>query len=390
MCGSTRSCRRSTTIRASWNWRSSSVTTRWTSIRTSSDGATSSAVRRPRGPRWHGCRSGRTFPATLSVPAAPARNTSTAMAPSFESAALQLLHAVLVVAVAPALTGIVRLVKSRLTGKRGAPLWQPYRDLWRLLRKEAVVAESASWLFRVAPYLTFAAIWLGAALIPAFTTDLLLGPSVDLIVLVALLGGARFFTALAGLDVGTSRELMIASLAEPAMLMVIFTVSLLVGTTSLSLIAVTLIKYPVGLRVSLALGLVAIVMVAIAENARVPVDNPATHLELTMVHEAMILEYSGRHLALMEAAAMVKLLLYLSLIACIFAPFGMALPAAGAHALGIGLLAWLAKMVLGAVLLGLFETSIAKMCVFRVSEFLAAALLLGLLATIFLYVSKGL
>src|SRR5882724_916121 len=397
MCGSTRNCRRSTTIRASWNWRSSSVTTHWTSIRTSSDGATSSAAPRPRGPRWHGCRSGRTFPATPPVPAAPARNTSTAMAPSFESAALQLLHAVIVVAVAPALTGIVRLLKSRLTGKRGAPLWQPYRDLWRLLRKEAVVAESASWLFRVAPYLTFAAIWLGAALIPAFTTDLLLGPSVDLIVLVALLGGARFFTALAGLDVGTSfggigssRELMIASLAEPAMLMVIFTVSLLVGTTSLSLIAVTLIKYPVGLRVSLALGLVAIVMVAIAENARVPVDNPATHLELTMVHEAMILEYSGRHLALMEAAAMVKLLLYLSLIACIFAPFGMALPAAGAHALGIGLLAWLAKMVLGAVLLGLFETSIAKMRVFRVSEFLAAALLLGLLATIFLYVSKGL
>jgi len=314
-----------------------------------------------------------------------------------ESAALQLLHAVLVVAVAPALTGIARLVKSRLTGKRGAPLSQPYRDLWRLLRKEAVVAESASWLFRVAPYVTFAAIWLGAALIPAFTADLLLGPSVDLIVLVALLGGARFFTALAGLDVGTSfggigssRELMIASLAEPAMLMVIFTVSLLVGTTSLAHIAIALLGTSVGLRVSLGLGLVAIVMVAIAENARVPVDNPATHLELTMVHEAMILEYSGRHLALMEAAAMLKLLLYLSLIACIFAPFGMALPAAGARALGIGLLAWLAKMVLGAVLLGLFETSIAKMRVFRVSEFLAAALLLGLLATIFLYVSKGL
>jgi formate hydrogenlyase subunit 4 len=314
-----------------------------------------------------------------------------------ESAGLQLLHALLVVAVAPGLTGIVRLVKSRLTGKRGAPIWQPYRDLWRLLRKEAVVAETASWLFRVAPYLTFAAIWLGAALIPAFSTDLLLGPSVDLIVLVALLGGARFFTALAGLDVGTSfggigssRELMIASLAEPAMLMVIFTVSLLVGTTSLAIIAAKLLGTSVGLRVSLGLGLVAIVMVAIAENARVPVDNPATHLELTMVHEAMILEYSGRHLALMEAAAMLKLLLYLSLIACIFAPFGMALPAAAASALGVGLLAWLAKMIVGAMLLGLFETAIAKMRVFRVSEFLAAALLLGLLATIFLYVSKGL
>jgi len=244
-----------------------------------------------------------------------------------ETTALQLLHALLMVAAAPALTGVVRLVKSRLTGKRGAPIWQPYRDLWRLLRKEAVVAETASWLFRVAPYMTFAAIWLGASLIPAFTTDLLLGPTADLIALVALLGGARFFTALAGLDVGTSfggigtsRESMIASLAEPAMLMVIFTVSLLVGTTSLPHIATTLLDTSVGLRVSLALGLVAITMVAIAENARVPVDNPATHLELTMVHEAMVLEYSGRHLALVEAAAMLKLLLYMSLIACIFAP----------------------------------------------------------------------
>src|SRR6185312_3213701 len=241
----------------------------------------------------------------------------------------------------------------------------------------------ASWLFRIAPYLTFAAIWLGAALIPAFSTDLLLGPSVDLIVLVALLGGARFFTALAGLDVGTSfggigssRELMIASLAEPAMLMVIFTVSLLVGTTSLAIIAAKLLGTSVGLRVSLGLGLVAIVMVAIAENARVPVDNPATHLELTMVHEAMILEYSGRHLALMEAAAMLKLLLYLSLIACIFLPFGMA-QGDGAAALVRGLGLYLAKLAGGAVILALFETSLAKMRVFRVSEFLAAALLLG-------------
>jgi formate hydrogenlyase subunit 4 len=318
------------------------------------------------------------------------------MAPLFESAALQLLHALLVVAVAPALTGIVRLVKSRLTGKRGAPIWQPYRDLWRLLRKEAVVAETASWLFRVAPYMTFAAIWLGAALIPAFSTDLLLGPSVDLIVLVALLGGARFFTALAGLDVGTSfggigssRELMIASLAEPAMLMVIFTVSLLVGTTSLAIIAAKLLGTSVGLRVSLGLGLVAIVMVAIAENARVPVDNPATHLELTMVHEAMILEYSGRHLALMEAAAMLKLLLYLSLIACIFAPWGVATAGQGFTAYAIGLASYALKLAVGGALLGIFETVTAKMRVFRVSDFLGAALMLGLLAALLLFVSRS-
>ena len=309
---------------------------------------------------------------------------------------LQLLHMALVLALAPGVTGIVRKLKARLLGRRGPPVIQPYRDLVRLLRKDAVVAHSASWLFRVTPYLVFTTIWLGASLIPTFTTNLLLGPTADLIALVALLGSARFFMALAGLDVGTSfggigasREMMIASLAEPAMLMVIFTVSLLVGSTSLSAIADFLLSHPVGLRVSLGLGLIALMIVAIAENARVPVDNPATHLELTMVHEAMILEYSGRHLALMEAAAMLKLLLYISLIACIFLPFGMA-QGDGAEALARGLGSYLAKLLGGAVILALFETSLAKMRVFRVSEFLAAALLLGLLAMILLYVTKGL
>jgi formate hydrogenlyase subunit 4 len=309
---------------------------------------------------------------------------------------LQVLHMALVLLLAPGLTGLVRTLKARMMGRRGPPLLQPYRDLLRLLRKEAVVADSASWLFRVTPYLVFTAIWLGAALIPSFATQLLLGPTADLIALVALLGTARFFTALAGLDVGTSfggigssREVMIASLAEPAMLLVIFTVSLLIGSTSLSVIAGYLLAHPVGLRVSLALGLIALVIVAIAENARVPVDNPATHLELTMVHEAMILEYSGRHLALMEAAAMLKLLLYVSLIACIFLPFGMA-SGTSVGAIGIGLGTYLAKLAGGGVLLAVFETSLAKMRVFRVSEFLAAALLFGLLAMILLYVTKGL
>ena len=309
---------------------------------------------------------------------------------------LQLLHMALVLALAPGVTGIVRKLKARLVGRRGPPVIQPYRDLVRLVRKDAVVAHSASWLFRVTPYLVFTAIWLGASLIPTFTTNLLLGPTADLIALVALLGSARFFTALAGLDVGTSfggigasREMMIASLAEPAMLMVIFTASLLIGSTSLSVIADFLISHPVGLRVSLGLGLIALMIVAIAENARVPVDNPATHLELTMVHEAMILEYSGRHLALMEAAAMLKLLLYISLIACIFLPFGMA-QGDGAAALARGLGSYVVKLAGGAAILALFETSLAKMRVFRVSEFLAAALLLGLLAMILLYVTKGL
>jgi formate hydrogenlyase subunit 4 len=189
--------------------------------------------------------------------------------------------------------------------------------------------------------------------------------------------------------IGASREMMIASLAEPAMLMVVFTVSLLIGSTSLATISEFVVMNPLGLRISLAMGLVALTMVAIAENGRVPIDNPATHLELTMVHEAMVLEYSGRHLALIEAAAMLKLLLYVSLIIAIFAPFGVAIGGA-LPAIAIGLLAYLVKVALGGALLGVFETSIAKMRVFRYSEFLGGAFLLGLLAVLLLYVSQSL
>ncbi len=310
---------------------------------------------------------------------------------------LQLVQFLLVLALAPGITGLVRKTKARLLGRRGPGILQPYRDLVRLLRKEAVIADNASWVFRFAPYLTFTALWLAAALIPTFAQRLPLSPIADLIALVAIIGGGRFAMALAGLDIGTSfggigssREMMIAALAEPAMLLVTFTAALLLGTTSLPDIAGQLATTSVGLRVSLGLGLVALVMVAIAENARVPVDNPATHLELTMVHEAMILEYSGRHLAMMEAAAMVKLLLFLSLIACLFAPWGMAIGAPTADSVALGLATYLGKVVLLALLLALFEISIAKMRVFRVGEFLATAMLLGMLAVIFLFVTKGL
>jgi formate hydrogenlyase subunit 4 len=308
---------------------------------------------------------------------------------------LQLLQLALLVVLAPLLTGLVRKVKARLNARIGPGLLQPYRDLLRLLRKEVVLAPNASWLFRSSPYLIFAAVWLAAAIVPTFATGLLLSRTADLIALVALLGSARFLLALAGMDVGTafggigaSREMMIASLAEPAMLMVTFTVALVVRSTSLPQIAEFLLTHNVGLRISLLLGLLSLIMVAIAENARIPVDNPATHLELTMVHEAMILEYSGRHLALIEAASMLKLLLYISLIAAIFAPWGMAVGAMSAGNLVLGVAAYLGKLALGGVLLGVFETSIAKMRVFRVGEFLGGALLLGLLAAIFLYVSQ--
>ena len=310
---------------------------------------------------------------------------------------VQGLQMLLVLLLAPLLTGFVRKVKARLLLRQGPPLIQPYRDLARLLRKEVVLADNASWLFRVSPYLIFAATWVAASLVPTFRTGLLFSWSADLIAIIALLGSARFFLALAGLDVGTSfggigssREVMIASLAEPAMIMIVFTVALIAGSTQLSTMATFLVSSQVGLRVSLGLALIALIMVAIAENARIPVDNPATHLELTMVHEAMVLEYSGRHLALIELSASLKLLLYVSLIACLFAPWGLMPPDGGIALLAIGVVAYIAKLAAGGFLLALFETSIAKMRVFRVPEFMGAALMLGLLATLLLFVSRSL
>jgi formate hydrogenlyase subunit 4 len=182
---------------------------------------------------------------------------------------------------------------------------------------------------------------------------------------------------------------MIASLAEPAMMMIVFTVSLLAGTTQLSAVAEFMLNSQVGLRVSLGLALMALIMVGIAENARIPVDNPATHLELTMVHEAMVLEYSGRHLALIELASSLKLLLYISLLACIFTPWGVAAPQGGALAIATGIASYVAKVAICGTLLALFETSVAKMRVFRVGEFLGGALMLGLLGVVLLFVSRA-
>ncbi|HEY7758932.1 MAG TPA: NADH-quinone oxidoreductase subunit H [Burkholderiales bacterium] len=309
----------------------------------------------------------------------------------------QFVQMALVLALAPLLTGFVRKLKARLLRRRGPPVLQPYRDLLRLLRKEVVLAENASWLFRAAPYLIFATTWVAAALVPTFATGLLYSWSADLIAIIALLGSARFLLALAGMDAGTSfggigssREVMIASLAEPAMLLIAFTVALVAGSTQLSTVAAFMGSPDVGLRVSLGMAAIALVMVAIAENARIPVDNPATHLELTMVHEAMVLEYSGRHLAMIEFASFLKLLLYVSLIACLFAPWGLAPPRAGAGAYALGVAAWLGKLAVAGALLALFETAIAKMRVFRVPEFLGAALMLGLLATLLMFVSRSL
>jgi formate hydrogenlyase subunit 4 len=311
--------------------------------------------------------------------------------------AIQGAQMLLVLLLAPLLTGFVRKVKARLLRRRGPSLIQPYRDLLRLMRKEVVLADNASWLFRVTPYLIFAATWVAAALIPTFAAGLTFSWTADLIAIVALLGSARFFLTLAGMDVGTSfggigssREVMIASLAEPAMLLIVFSLALVAGATQLSTVAAFMGSPQVGLRVSLGMSLIALVMVAVAENARIPVDNPSTHLELTMVHEAMVLEYSGRHLAMIESAAFLKLLLYVSLISCVFLPWGLASAGAGPKSLLLGAVTYLGKLAVCAILLAIFETAIAKMRVFRVPDFLGAALMLALLATLLRFVSRSL
>ncbi len=310
--------------------------------------------------------------------------------------AAQLAHLALMLAAAPLLAGLLRRFGARLQGRIGPPVLQSWRDLVRLARKQPVLAENASPLFTAAPFVHFAAVATAAALVPSYTLGMAGAPAADLLVIAGLLGLARAVLALAAMDVGTafggigaSREMTFAVFAEPALLLVFVTYALLAGTTNLDAVAVLLREGTLGLRVSIGLALVATMAVAIAECSRMPVDNPSGHLELSMVHEAMVLEYSGRHLALIEAAAGLKLLVWFSLIGVLSAPFGAGSAEVGVLSWPLGLLAWAGKTVLLAGALAVFETAIAKMRVFRVPEFLGVALLLGLLAAVFLFVSTG-
>jgi formate hydrogenlyase subunit 4 len=294
-------------------------------------------------------------------------------------------QALLYLMLAPLLVGWVRKVKAWLQNRRGAGVLQPYRDLYKLFGKEARVAHTASPVFRVAPYIVFVTTWLAAATVPLVAAKLPTAVIADVIVLVGLLALSRFFLALAGMGVGTafggmgaSREMLISALAEPAMLLAVFTLALAAHTTNLASIIDAQLAAGLVLRPSLLFALGALVLVALAETGRIPVDNPATHLELTMIHEAMILEYSGRHLALMEWAAQIKLLLYGVLIVNIFFPWGIAL-SLGPEALAFGLAAVSAKLLALGAALAVMETVLAKMRVFRVPAFLNLALLLALL-----------
>lgn len=296
-----------------------------------------------------------------------------------------LLQALLYAALAPLLSGWVRKVKAVLQNRRGSPILQPYLDLRKLFAKEARVAHTASPLFRAAPYVVFVATWLAATAVPLVATGLPTAAIADIIVLVGLLALARFFLVLAGMDIGTafggmgaSREMLVSALAEPALLLAVFTLAMSAHSTNLASVVDYHVTSSFMLRPSFLFVLGGLLLVIVAETCRIPVDNPDTHLELTMIHEAMLLEYSGRHLALMEWAAQIKLALFGALIANIFFPWGIAQSLAPAE-LGLGLIAIVFKLLLLGVVLAVGETVLAKMRLFRVPAFLNLALLLSLL-----------
>ena len=298
---------------------------------------------------------------------------------------LQLLQVVVGLALAPLLGGWVNQCRAWLQNKSAPPLWQPYRQLSKLFHKEVVLAHNASPLFRAVPYILVACMALACAIIPTLSTDLPFAPAADAIALVGIFALARVFISLAGMDIGTAfgslgarREMLIGFLAEPALLMVFFTASLISRSTSLATIVETLAHREFAIYPSLAFAGVAFTMVSLAENARVPVDNPATHLELTMIHEAMILEYSGRHLALVEWAAALKLYAYSCLGLALFFPWGIP-EGVGLANFVVAAPALLGKLAIGGFLLALIETLSAKMRIFRAPEFLGTAFLLAVL-----------
>ena len=298
----------------------------------------------------------------------------------------QLLEIAIAIALAPLLGGWINQCRAWLQNKSAPSLWQPYRLLHKLFHKESMLAHHASPLFRAAPYLVFGCMVLACAIVPTLSTDLPLAPAADAIALVGLLALARVFISLAAMDIGTAfgtlgarREMLVGFLAEPALLMVMFSASLISQSTSLTTIVETLAHREFVIYPGLAFAGVAFVMVALAENARVPVDNPSTHLELTMIHEALILEYSGRHLALVEWAASLKLFAYSCIGLALFCPWGVA-EAQAPVAMLLALPVLVGKLAVGGLLLAVLETLSAKMRIFRVPEFLGTAFLLAVMA----------
>ncbi|CAJ37477.1 respiratory chain complex I subunit 1 family protein [Methanocella arvoryzae] len=306
--------------------------------------------------------------------------------------ALIVLQSAFIVAISPLITGVIRKLKALMQSRKGASVFQPYFDLYKLFRKESVVSSNASWVFHLTPYVCMAAVLVAVLMVPVISTTSLSFMG-DLIVVVYMLTMMRFFMALSALDtgsafggMGSSREMTISAIAEPTMLLAIFTMALIAGTTSLGDISYQLSVNGLELiRPSLFLGFAALFIVTLAENARVPVDNPATHLELTMIHEGMILEYSGKQLALMELSSMVKLALFLTILANVFLPWGIATSLAPAG-LAIGLVALLVKILIMAGAIAYIESCMAKLRLFRLPNLLTVSFTLALLAVMSYYI----
>jgi formate hydrogenlyase subunit 4 len=299
--------------------------------------------------------------------------------------ALQVLQSILVVLIAPLVMGWVNVCRAWLQNRSAPSVWLPYYTLAKLFHKDAIIAHTASPLFRWMPYVLFGCMWLAAGIVPVLATDLPFAPAADIIALVGVFAMARVATALAAMDTGTAfgglgarREMMVGFLAEPAMLMTLFTAAFISGSTQLATIVDTLAHREFAIYPSLAFAGVAFLMVLLAENARIPVDNPTTHLELTMIHEAMILEYSARHLALIEWAVAIKLVAYMTIGFALFLPWGIA-PAGDWGALPLALAALAAKLALAGAGLAFLETLLAKMRIFLVAEFLSTAFMLAVL-----------
>lgn len=288
---------------------------------------------------------------------------------------------------APGLVGFIRWMKARLQDRRGPSILQPYYDLRKFFGKEVIVSRNASWLFRFTPYLLFSTTLAVTLLVPLVAAPLPLDSAGDLLMVVYLLLLGTFFLALAGLDPGTafggmgaSREMTIAAIAEPTMALSIFSLALGAGSTNLGHIVAQTIEHPAAaISPGHLLGFAALFIVTLAETGRLPVDNPSTHLELTMIHEAMILEYSGRYLALVEWASALKLLIFFSLLANLFLPWGVA-TSLDPGALSLALVALVAKLALLGVAVAFLETRVAKLRLFRVPELLGVSFVLALLA----------
>jgi formate hydrogenlyase subunit 4 len=299
----------------------------------------------------------------------------------------QFLQVAIALALAPLLVGWVNQCRAWLGNRRAPSLFLPYWTIRKLFAKDAVVAQTASPIFRLTPYIVFGAMTCAAAIVPSLATDLPFARAADAIALVGLFALARVFMSLAAMDIGTAfgslgarRDMFVGFLAEPALLMVLFTASLISGSTSLPEIVDTIAHREFGIYPSLAFAGVAFSMVSLAENARIPVDNPATHLELTMIHEAMLLEYSARHLALLEWAAALKLFNYSCIGLALFFPFGIVVSGGSSAALALSVPLLILKLAIGGAGLALIETLSAKMRIFRAPEFLGTAFMLAVLA----------